>query len=190
MGLFKKIFGGSGEGKDEISKFDDGTLADKDIQLKDKSKKLLNKIRRAENEINHLVEESKDKSQNEKIVNASRIKTLQGNKQALESALVEVEKELQTSGGIANTKIGDDINTIRITNEIDDEKMDEANIQRRIEAQKTAEKIDNITQSMNKSISPTKLDGDTDEILSILNEIDKGNVEPKQVAKQLSRDME
>lgn len=190
MGLIKKIFGGSGGGKDEISKFDDRTLTKKEIQLKNKSKNLLNDIRGAEKEINHLVEESKGKSQNEKKVNASRIKTLQDKKQALESALVAVEKQLRARDGIEIVKIGDEISTIGITDKIDDVKMSEAVIDRKIKAQETDEKVTNITQNISKSISSTKLDEDADEILNMLNEMDEGDLEPEQVAKQLSRDLE
>lgn len=190
MGLIKKIFRWSGGEKDEISKFDDRSLTEKEIQLKNKSKKLLTDIRGTENEINHLVEESKGKSQNEKTVNAIRIKTLQEKKQALESALVAVEKQLRASDGIVNVKIGDEISTIGITDEIDDGKMSEAVIDRRIKAQETDEKVTNITQNISRSISSTKLDEDAAEVLDILNEMDEGDLEPEQVAKQLSRDVE
>jgi len=190
MDLIKKIFGGSGGKKDEISKFDDRTLTEKEIQLKSKSKKLLYDIRGAENEINHLVDESKGKSQNEKKVNASRIKTLQDKKQALESALVAVEKQLRARDGIEIVKIGDDISKIGITDEIDDVKIGEATIDRRIKAQETDEKVNNITQNISRSISSTKLDEDADEILDMLNEMDNEDLEPEQVAKQLSRNVE
>lgn len=190
MGLIKKIFRWTGGEKDEISKFDDRSLTEKEIQLKNKSKKLLTDIRGTENEINHLVEESKGKSQNEKTVNAIRIKTLQEKKQALESALVAVEKQLRARDGIVNVKIGDEITTIGITNEIDDGKMSEAVIDRRIKAQETDEKVTNITQNISRSISSTKLDEDAAEVLDMLNGMDEGDLEPEQVAKQLSRDVE
>ena len=190
MGLIKKIFRRSGGEKDEISKFDDRSLTEKEIQLKNKSKKLLTDIRGTENEINHLVEESKGKSQNEKTVNAIRIKTLQEKKQALESALVAVEKQLRARDGIVNVKIGDEISTIGITDEIDDGKMSEAVIDRRIKTQETDEKVTNITQNISRSISSTKLDEDAAEVLDMLNEMDEGDLEPEQVAKQLSRDVE
>ena len=188
MGLIKKIFGGSG--KDEISKFDDRTLTEKEIQLKNKSNQILNDIRKTEDEINHLVGESKGKSRNEKTVNASRITTLQEKKKALESVLVAVEKELRTRDGIETAKIGDGVGEIGVIEEIDDEKMSQVLIDRRIKAQEKDEKATNVTRNMSKSISSTKLDEDANEVLAMLNEMDEGDLEPEQVAKQLSRDVE
>lgn len=190
MGLIKKIFRGSGEGKDEISKFDDRTLIEKEIQLKNKSKEILNEIKGVDNEIDHLVEESKGKSKSEKKANASKIDTLVERKQALESASVAVSKELQTRDGVETVKIGDEISKMGIIGEIDNEKMNEAIVERRIKAQETDEKANNIKQNVSKSISSTKIGESTGKILDLLNEVDEGNLEPEQVAKQLSKDLE
>ena len=189
MGFFNKIFGINNK-KDEIEKLDDKTLFTKKVQLEHKSDQILKDIERTNNQIDSLVESSKGTTQTEKKRIASRIKTLQDKKTGLESRSVAIEKQLRALDGIVNVKDGDKIHGIGITDEIDAEKMNEAHIDRRIRAQETDAKVTSITQNLSHVISSTALDEDTEGILDALNELDEGNLEPEDVKKQLSRDVE
>jgi hypothetical protein len=105
-------------------------------------------------------------------------------KDELENKLVEMEN------GIVTIKDGDKISTTGITSEINEEKMEGALIDRRIKALETDAKVTTITQNISKSISSTKIDEDSDEILDMLNKIDEGSLEPEHVKKQLSKNTE
>ncbi len=191
VSLFHKIFNNKKNNRhDEINKFDDKTRDTKIIQLQRKSDELLKQIERTENQINSLVESAKGKTQSEKKRIASRIKTLQYKKLALESECVSVEKELRTGNTIESHLIGDDIAEKGFTTKLDSDKMKDTLMKRRIDAQERDEKVTTINRDLSNAISSTNLDEDSNDVLNMLNKLDEDSLEPEDVKKQVDMSVE
>jgi len=160
------------------------------IKLSKKIDDLNGEVRVLEDSINRLFEKAREsKTRSEEVSIANRIKTLSQKKEMKQSVVFQLERELRAVNNLLIIKENErdlkEAGTWDKLRRIKPEKMEEWLTRRTLDNQNRQELIDEITFLTSSVFRRSGYDEDLEEILDIIHEIKKGNINVKEASKKI-----